>query len=243
MSRLPAALLMSVGLLAAAVLAASQADPRPEEPDAIGRVGEYVRQYLAAARTIVAREKLTLQPLDSNLRPDGSVRRLEYETQVEWEPAAGDSGGGLARVHRELISVDGRARRPGDDAGCLAAESAEPLEFLLPARRSEFTFSPPVPTTIDRRPALRIDYAPAKAGIPSLEWVGDCGHLVMPGQARGRVTVDPATFAVLRLDQTLVSDVVISRPFDFATRTKRFCCPRRSAGSQWSSPRPPAGSR
>lgn len=208
------ALVAAVSLTVVGVSAQAPA-PRPEDVDAIARVSEYVQQYLAVARTIVARELVTLQPLDRNLRPEGRARILLYETRTVWDPGTVTSEG-TATVNRQLLTVDGHAPAPEDNAGCMAAASDEPLAFLLPARRKEFTFSKPVPVTVGGQPTLTIEYAPNTSGTPSLEWTGDCGRLMIPGRVKGRVVLDPQTYTVMRVEQELVDSVVI--PVDKSVR-------------------------
>ena len=115
----------------------------------------------------------------------------------------------MATVHRRLLTVDGRAPQRGQADECLSPTSPEPLGFLLPRARAEYTFMPPVMTRAGRRRAFAIDYVPVAAGVPSLEWRGDCASFDLPGLMRGRITVEPTTFAVLRLEQGLMRAVDI----------------------------------
>ena len=195
-----------------ALLTMTVAAQRPRDTDdasaTVARVGDYVQAYFSVARTIVAREMVTLQPLAENLSDTGRARRLVYEMRVEWEPLVGD-GLPMATVHRRLLTVDGRAPQRGQADECLSPTSPEPLGFLLPRARAEYTFMPPVMTRAGRRRVFAIDYVPVAAGVPSLEWRGDCASLDLPGLMRGRITVEPTTFAVLRLEQGLTRAVDI----------------------------------
>jgi hypothetical protein len=177
----------------------------------VARVGDYVQSYFSVARTIVAREVVTLQPLAENLGHEGRARRLEYEMRVEWEPLVGGAAP-VATIHRQLLTVDGRPPRRGENDECLSPASPEPLGFLLPDARGAFAFTAPAATRNGRQRGLAIDYVPRVRGVPSLEWRGDCASFDLPGLVRGRVTVDPQTFAVLRLDQRLIRDVDIPVP-------------------------------
>lgn len=191
-----------------APIAALHQQAVPDLGDAVARVGGYVETYLSVARTVVAREQVTLQPLDRDGRAEGRERRLLYETQVEWDPG---SGGGVptASVRRTLLSVDGREVLPGIDAGCLLPSSPEPLAFLLPDKRGEFAFTAIAAAQVDRQPALVLQYEPLRPGTPSLRWLGDCGSIELPGLTRGRLTLHRDSFAVLKLDTELVSPIRI----------------------------------
>ena len=189
-------------------VSATQEPAAPAVADAVARVGDYVERYLSVARTIVARESVTLQPLDRDGRAEGGERRLAYETRVEWEPGSGDAEG-TATVQRQLLTVDGRGVAPGTDAGCLVPESPEPLAFLLPPNRARFAFTAIAPGSLDGQAVLVLAYEPLQPGTPSLHWLGDCGRFELPGLVRGRVTLHPETFAVLRLDSELAGPVRI----------------------------------
>lgn len=204
-------------MLAAMVtgLAAASAAQPPPPAEVLERAAGFVEQYLSVARTIVARELVTLQPLDSRLSPEGGTRTLEYELRLTWEPSHPEAA---AAVHRELRRVDGRAPRPGDAAGCLVPVMPEPLTLLLPSRRAEFTFGTAEGTTYQEAAAWRLSYAPRREGSPSLRWIGDCGTLELPGFVRGAVIVDAGTYAVRRLDESLTRplemrlDAALRRP-------------------------------
>ena len=188
----------------------ADAQDRSDTGEVVAAIGRYVEQYFAAARTVIARESVTLQPLGSNLRPEGRARTLVYDVRVEWErPASGDPA--PPRVERHLVEVDGRTLRPGEDAACLAADAPDPLAFLLPQERGSFTFGR-VRAPRGDAPLLSIEYAPVSDGEPSVVWRGDCGTLDVPGHVRGRLLVDPSTFAVHRLESSLRGPVAIPVP-------------------------------
>ena len=174
----------------------------------VARVGAYVQEYLSVARTTVAREMVTLQPLAANLSDEGRARQLTYETRVEWEPPV-EGALPIATVHRQLLTVDGRVPGRPDEAGCLEPASAEPLAFLLPAGRAKFTFMTPVDARVGGQRVIEIEFVPVSPGLPSLQWRGVCGSFDLPGLMRGRITVEPSTFAVRRLDHQLVRPVDI----------------------------------
>ena len=160
MRRLLIAPLVCIAFLPAGLLGQSRA--ADDVQVTVRRVGDYVQRYLATARTILAREVLTLEPLDRDLRLEGRARQFVYQTRVTWEPSAPDKEGS-AMMHRGLVSVDGRAPRPGEDAGCLNDTSQEPLAFLLPGRREEFAFAAPGPRARESD-VLAFDYAPLRPG-------------------------------------------------------------------------------
>jgi hypothetical protein len=184
----------------------------PLDPSVVvSRVGEYVERYFDAARTVTTREVVVLQPLDGRLRAQGPGRTLVYDVRLEWVPAPGVAA--PPRVHRRLVEIDGRA--PGADAGaaCLAPESGDPLAFLLPPARGAHVFGP-VRRAGGDETLLALEYRPVEAGPPTLSWHGDCGTLDLPGRLRGRVLVEPTTFAVRRLESTLVRSVEIPVPME-----------------------------
>jgi hypothetical protein len=110
--------------------------------DAVARLGDYVERYYARAQSVVAEEKVLVQPLANDLRADGFARLLTYELRVEWNPTA-TSDEEPAKVSRRLLAVNGRAPDPGREPECLDPQSVspEPLAFLLPDRRHKFLFT------------------------------------------------------------------------------------------------------
>ena len=106
---------------------------------------------------------------------------------------------------RELVKVDGRAPRPGDEPGCLDPKpvSTEPLEMLLPARQRDYAFTFAGTGHTDHRDSLRLDYKSTIVGDASVVFKGECISVELPGRNRGRVWVDAATEQVLRLDDGL----------------------------------------
>ena len=71
------------------------------------------------------------------------MRRLVYELRIAWETPAGRATPPEATVLRQLISVNGRPPRPGDEPECLDPKpvATEPLAMLLSGRQPEFAFS------------------------------------------------------------------------------------------------------
>jgi len=174
--------------------------------DAVARIGDYVEQYYQRVQSLIADELVSIQPLTRDLAPDGFARRLIYELRLEWNPdVIGDEP--PANVTRQLISVNGRPPRPGDEPECLDPKSVspEPLAFLLPDQRQKFTWMHAGLGRIEGRTALMVDYRSIKAEEPKATWVEhkrngtECGSIELPGRSRGRVWADPETSEVLRL--------------------------------------------
>lgn len=196
---------------ALAALAVGAAQETLDPSEAIARTGAYVERYFAAIRTVTAREEVVLQPLDGRLQADGPERTIVYIVRVEWMPEPGVVT--PPRVQRRIVTIDGRPARGADDA-CLAAESDDPLAFLLSPARDGYVFGP-VRRTGGKQPRLAIDYAPAPeaaAPPPSLVWHGDCGTFHLPGRISGRVLVEPGTFAVRRIESRLERPVDVPVP-------------------------------
>jgi hypothetical protein len=102
----------------------------------IARVGEYVEQYYTRAQSLLALEEVTVQPLTRDLGLDGFARRLAYELRIEWDAGASEDN---ARIVRQLVSVNGRAPRAGEEPRCTDPRgiSREPLAPLLPGQRGK----------------------------------------------------------------------------------------------------------
>ena len=208
-------------VLISPVLVAARKGPGPAGlPALLERVGTRVEQYYAHARTVICTETVQLQPLDFDWTPRGFARRIIDELRIEWHPP-GSGGAGRARVRRRILSINGRppgaAGSDGDEA-CMDPRlvSPEPLEFLLPSRRGEYTFTWAGTGRLDGRLAAKVDYRPVRFKPPSVVWKGDCVSVDVPGQERGRVWVDLASGDVLRLDQHLAGR------FDFDVPPKKW---------------------
>jgi hypothetical protein len=176
------------------------------------RVGEYVEQYYARAQSILALEEVSVQPLSRDLGLDGFARRLVYELRVEWNPEASD--GEMANVVRQLVSVNGRPPRAGEEPRCTDPRSIspEPLAALLPNQRGKYIFHPAGQSDVGGRRAATIEYRSVRAEPPRVAWKEDCASIELPGRTRGRVWVDPETAEVLRFDEQLVGMVDIPVP-------------------------------
>jgi hypothetical protein len=180
---------------------------------AIASVGDYVERYYARAQSIVVDENVSIQPLAMDLRSDGFARRLTYELRVEWDPdASGDES--PAKVTRQLLAINGRPPRVGQEPECLDPRSIspEPLAFLLPDRRDKFIFKAAGLGRVGAREAVMIDYRSVKPEEPKVEWKDECVSIDLPGRTRGRIWADPETSEILRLDEGIVGLVDIPVP-------------------------------
>jgi hypothetical protein len=182
-------------------------------PDtSVARVGDYVERYYARAQSIVVDENVIIQSLGPDLRTEGFARRLTYELRVEWSPDADDDV--PAKVTRQLLAINGRPPKPGQEPECLDPRntSPEPLAFLLPDRREKFIFKAAGLGRVDGRPAMMIDYRSVRPETPKVEWRKECVSIDLPGRARGRIWADPETAEILRLDEGVIGLVDIAVP-------------------------------
>lgn len=204
--------LVSVAIVAAFVgVGAAAQDIRADQ--AVVRLGEYVARYYERAQSLIADEAVAVQPLDRDLSALGFPRRLLYELRLEWNPfAIGDES--PATITRQLVAVNGKPPRPGDEPKCLDPKgvSPEPLAFLLPDRRHEFTFKSGGLSRVDGRAALLVEYRSLKTDPPTAEGEKDCISFNIPGRSRGRVWADPETAEIVRFDEQLTGIVDIRSP-------------------------------
>ena len=200
-----------------AIAAAGAAQPNVEE--LVARVGERVGEFYRRATNVICIETSSVQPIDFNYSQTGFVRTVESELRVE-----ADSGRtpGEAAIVRKVRKVNGRAPRDKDKkdrSGCTDPNplSPEPLAFLLPAHRLEYTFRTAGIGKDRNRAALIIDFASVKrrSNPELIEDPGghdDCfdwsGHIA----SRGRILVDANTHDVLRVDRGLGGPVDVKVP-------------------------------
>ena len=186
-------------------IAARQKIAPPDVSAALDRIGAHIEQYYTRARSVVCLETVRLQPLRSDLTPDGFGRRLVYELRVAWEPALDGDAPLEATVLRQIVTIDGKLSRLKDDPGCMDPKpvSPEPLAFLLPARRRDYIFTWAGTGRTDGRSAMMLDYRSASQKPAEVVWRDECVSVDLPGMTRGRVWVDPASGDVLRLDERL----------------------------------------
>ncbi len=200
-----------------ALLQGAQSQTGQTLADALARVGAAVERYYARAQSVICTETVTLQTLNYDLMTDATLpRRLVYELRVAWSPA--ESGAvPEARVQRELIKVNNRAPRPRDKPACTDPTPVSPdsLEFLLPGKQGEYTFTLAGNGRLNGRAALLLDYRsrePGPISIKAHENREECYQVDMPGRTRGRVWIDVETAQVLRLDERLIGLVDVRLP-------------------------------
>jgi hypothetical protein len=190
------------------------------------RVGERVAEYHRRVQSVMCVEQSTVQPIQSNLSPDGFSRTVESDLRVEVE-ADGDTRP-TARVIREIRRINGRAPRERDKkdrTGCTDPNplAPEPLAFLLPAHRDEYRFTSVRTGKEKDRAALIIDFLSTnRTSKPELvedeRGHDDCFDWSGPLATRGRVWVDATTHDVLRVDRRIDGPVDVRVPWRLQRR-------------------------
>jgi hypothetical protein len=203
----------------AAVLfaAVAAAQPPSSVEDVLVRTAARIEEYFARAQSILFFEKTTLQPLRSDMGLQGFARILESELRVEWDPkAAGPDA--EAKVLRELRRVNGRPPRDNDRRNCLDPNpiSPEPLAFLLPAERGDYSFTLAGRGKGKAANTLMVDFRSLEKGKPEMKQQPDksedCFSINIPGSIKGRVWIDSETYEVLRIDQQLTGRIDVRVP-------------------------------
>jgi hypothetical protein len=210
-----------VGLgLAVSTAATSQPSGGMDVSAVLVRVGERVAEYFARAQSLVCRETVSIQTLNTSFTGDGSLaRHLVYDLRIEWQPAANPDEAPVANVLREIVSVGGRRARPNDEPKCMDPKpvTPDPLAMLLPNKQSDFTFNWGGFAKVDGKPAVMIDYRSRESGKPVVTKKDeDCYEFDAPGRTRGRVWIDQSSGDVLRLDEALTGMV----DFDYTDRSR-----------------------
>jgi hypothetical protein len=185
-------------------------------PPFVARVGAYVEGYYDRTQRILVEETVVMQPLRSDLSPDGFGRQVVYETRLEWNPAADEP----ASVRREVVRTRGPALGPPGQPDCYDDRgiSPEPLAFLLPARQPTMRFQMAGAGRVGERAALLLDYRPIKEEPAKVTWNEQCGEVDLSGRTRGRVWADPNTGAVLKLSEWLIGPEDFRGPTTGRTR-------------------------
>jgi hypothetical protein len=197
-------------VMAVSMAMAAAGAPRAAAPEDVrallARMGERVEQYFARAQSIVCTEVVMIEPLTPTfLSEGGDARELVYDLRMSWEAGEGGSPPSV-RLLRQLVRVDGRAPKPGDEPECADPEAiaAEPLVMLLPGRRHEYAFTWHGTDTVDGRESVVLDYVSLARGEAAVTFEEDCVSVSLPGWSRGRIWADVATADVLRFDSHLV---------------------------------------
>jgi hypothetical protein len=214
--------------LSIAMLTAAEQPPQASRnvADWMVRVGERIEQYYARAHSIICEETVRLEPLGYDMLSNGDhIRQLVYELRVAWDGAT-DTGNEAAKksaatVLRQLVSVDGRPPRPGDEPGCMDPKpvSPEPLGLLLPHRQNDFVFTWQGQGRERGRPSVTLNYRPARVQPAAVVWTENCVSVDLPGRTRGRVWLDQSTGDVLRLDEELTGQYEFPVPKSQARKT------------------------
>ena len=178
----------------------------------MSRVAAYVEQYYSRAQSIVAQETVIVQNVLRDLSSDGFPQRYVYNLRVEWTPSG--SGPPDAHLTRELVSVNGRTPREGDEPHCTAPKpiTPEPLAMFLRERQADFLFSNPEGASADGRPLLRFDYRLRSPGPDMIEWDRECVTMDFPSRMRGRVWIEDDSGEVVRIDEGSVGPVEVEAP-------------------------------
>jgi hypothetical protein len=211
-------LAVAMALAAPGPLAVFAQTPAIEPHDLLGRVSGYVQTYFARAQSLIVEETVTVQQIRADMAPDGFPRSLVYDLRFEWTPGEGDEKPKV-QVVRELLRANRRVPKPGDEPKCLdpAPVTPEPLEFLLPGRHGDFTFTVGARTILDGREAILLDYMPRSSGTakatvdPKGTGDKDCLSMDVPRRFRGRIWVDAETAAVRRIDEALLGPMEVQR--------------------------------
>ena len=211
-------------ILAAIVLAAVavSAQAPPDIDTLLARVGERIADYYKRAQNVICTEVNTVQPVSRDYSPTGFARVTESELRVESDPNADGDGLSDATVLRQLVKVNGRPPRDKDKkdrAGCTDGNplSTEPLAFLLPAHRSEYTFVSRGFGKGRDRNTLIIEFTSSKPEgkgelIEDPRGHADCFQWSLPVVMKGRVWVDATSHEVVRVEQGMagLADIRVS---------------------------------
>jgi hypothetical protein len=185
-------------------------------PTVLQRVSDRVQRYYGRAQSIVCMERVMVQPMRHDMTADGFAKVLEFELRIDWDAASESDRPLEARVLRELRKVNGRTPRPNYEPGCLDPKSGalEPLAFLLPHNRGDYTFAWYGVGRLKERRTMMLDYRSRAAGAIEGKWKGDCVSIDAPGRTKGRIWIDETTHDVLRLDEQLTGQFEYRVPRD-----------------------------
>ena len=205
-------------LLVCAAAALALAVPRAQTTDVqiiLSHVGERVAEYYKHVQNIVCNEKSTVQPLSNTMSfATGAFARItESELRIESDQAGDGDTPSEATFVRKLLRVNGRPAREKDRtdaAGCTDPNplTPEPLAFLLPANRGEYTFTFGGFGKGKDSGALIVDFASGQGRDGKLlddpNGRPDCFGWELPARVKGRVWIDATTFDILRVEEHMV---------------------------------------
>jgi hypothetical protein len=167
-----------------------------------------------------------VMPIGADWNTQGFTRTVESDLRVEIDAASGDAlpDPRVARTVRRVNGREPRNRDLTDRSGCTDPTplSPEPLAFLLPGRRDEYTFTAVRDGRERDRAALLIDFATSSTGrrngrpelIEDEHGHDDCFDWKGPVAITGRLWVDTRTRDVLRLERHIAgpTDVRVPAP-------------------------------
>lgn len=206
-------------VLAAATTVTAQAPPDVET--LLARVGAKIADYYQRAQNVICTEKATVQAVGHDYSPQGFARVTEYELRVETDAGAETPE---AKVVRELRRINGKPPREKDKtdrAGCTDANplSSEPLSFLLPSHRSEYTFTSGGFGKGKDSHSLILEFASSKPEGQGEIAEDPRGHegcftFSLPVVMKGRVWIDAETYQVLRVERRMagMADLRVPAP-------------------------------
>jgi hypothetical protein len=218
MHRLQLTLILALGVAASG----TSAQPAAGVENVLARVGEKIADYYKRVQNVICIEKFTVQPIGHDYAPDGFARITESELRVETDPGDGDGdGGGEAKVVRVLRKVNGRIPRENerkdkrDSAGCTDPNplSPEPLTFLLPSHRPEYTFALVGPGKGRDRDTVIVAFksiAPRQARpqlVESSKEIDNCYSVDGDIPTQGRVWIDVNTYDVVQVEEHLMAPI------------------------------------
>ncbi len=213
--------------LAAAPLARATAQAPADVDGLLDRVAARIEQYYRRAQNIVCLEKMIAQPISSmGWAPEGFPRTVESELRVEWETPADGELPSDANVVRDIRKVNGRAPKSKDKPGCYDPNpmSPEPLTFLLPTHRDEYTFTWAGFGKGRESNIAFVDVREKEVGKPAFEPDSkgreECFGISLPGATRKRVWIDVDTHDVVRVEEHLLSRVDVRVPAKEQTRSR-----------------------
>ena len=220
-------LILSAVVACGLTLESRAADDLPDPMSVVAQVAERLAEYYDRAQRLICTERSTVVPIDAHWATQGFARTVESELRVDIDAADGDALP-EPRVKRTVIKVNGREPRERDAtsrAGCTDPPplTTEPLAFLLPSNREGYRFTAVRKTRERDRDALAIDFTSShRADLKLVEdelGHDDCFDWTGPLAVAGRIWIDAASYAVLRLERHLTGPTDVRVP---ATLQRRF---------------------